>query len=63
MTKLLTPKETAAQLRISLSTLRGWRKQNKGPRVIKLGPGIYRYSEEELREYVESKIGQAGVAR
>jgi excisionase family DNA binding protein len=55
---LLTAKETAAQLKISMSTLRNWRKEGKGPRVIKLGPGTYRYSEEELREYVESKIGQ-----
>ena len=58
MTKLLTPKETAAQLRISMSTLRGWKKQGKGPRPIILGPATIRYSEEELHEYIESKIGQ-----
>ena len=58
MTQLLTAKEAAARLRISMSTLRNWRKQGKGPRIIKLGPSTYRYSEDELKEYVESKIGQ-----
>jgi len=58
VTQLLTAKETAARLRISISTLRNWRLQGTGPRAIKLGPSTYRYSEEELREYVESKIGQ-----
>ena len=56
--KLLTTKEAAAQLRISMSTLRGWKKQGKGPRAIVLGPGTIRYSEEELHEYIASKIGQ-----
>jgi predicted site-specific integrase-resolvase len=58
VTKLLTPKETAAQLRVSISTLRGWRKQGKGPPVIELGPGSFRYPEELLKEYIQSKIGQ-----
>ena len=58
MTRLLTPKETAAQLRISLSTLRGWKKQGKGPKPIVLGPATIRYSEEDLHKFIESKIGQ-----
>ena len=52
MTRLLTPKETAAQLRVSMSTLRGWRKAGKGPPVVKLGPGSFRYSEEELEQFI-----------
>ena len=41
-----------------MSTLRGWKKQGKGPRPIILGPATIRYSEEELHEYIASKIGQ-----
>ena len=55
MTKLLTAKEVAAQLRVSLSTLRGWRKKGQGPPVVALGPGTYRYSEEEIEKFIADK--------
>jgi excisionase family DNA binding protein len=48
MTTLLTPKEAAKQLRLSISTLRGWRKKGLSPAVVKLGPGTYCYSEEDI---------------
>lgn len=53
--KLLTPKECAAQLRVSLSTLRGWRKAGKGPPVVELGPGSFRYSEDSLQKFIAEK--------
>ena len=56
--KLLTTKQVAEQLQVSMSTVRNWRKQRKGPRAIVLGAGTIRYSEEELHEYIASKIGQ-----
>jgi excisionase family DNA binding protein len=55
MTNLLTAKEVAAQLRVSLSTLRGWRKKGHGPRAVKLGPGTYRYSEKEIEKFIADK--------
>jgi predicted site-specific integrase-resolvase len=55
MTKLLTPKEAAAQLRVSMSTLRGWRKKGDGPPVVKLSPGTYRYREEEIEKFITDK--------
>ena len=59
MTRLLTPKETAAQLRVSMSTLRGWRKAGKGPPVVKLGPGSFRYSEESIQKFIAEKTDNA----
>lgn len=63
--RLLTPKECAAQLRVSLSTLRGWRKAGKGPPVVELGPGSFRYSEEALQEFIAEKMNanQTGSQR
>jgi excisionase family DNA binding protein len=52
MTNLLTPKEAAQRLRLSMSTLRGWRKKGHGPPVVRLGPGTYRYSEEDIQQYI-----------
>lgn len=41
MSDLLTPREVAARLRISQTTLARWRRQSpvRGPEPIKLGPG------------------------
>jgi predicted site-specific integrase-resolvase len=65
MTKLLTPKEAAQQLRLSTSTLRGWRKKGQGPPVVQLGPGTYRYSEDDIEECIADKtrIGRSGHVR
>jgi excisionase family DNA binding protein len=65
MTKLLTPKEAAQQLRLSISTLRGWRKKGQGPPVVQLGPGTYRYSEEDIQKYIADKtrIGHSDQVR
>lgn len=52
--RLLTPREAAAKLQVSLSTLRGWRRQGKGPTVVKLSRRTYRYSEECLKEFIEA---------
>jgi excisionase family DNA binding protein len=52
--KLLTPKEAAAKLRVSMATLRGWRKEGKGPTVVRLSRRTFRYSEEHIKEYIEA---------
>lgn len=52
--KLLTPREAAAKLQVSLSTLRSWRRLGKGPTVVRLSRRTYRYSEECLKEFIEA---------
>ena len=59
MMKLLTPKEAAAQLRVSMSTLRHWRKHGKGPPVVQVGPSSYRYSVETVERYITSRTSAA----
>lgn len=58
MPRLLTIREVAAQLQVSLSTLRGWRKQGKGPPVVQLGPSTFRYTEEEVQKFINGKTAQ-----
>jgi len=50
--ELLTPKELAARLKVSPSTLRHWRKKGKGPPVLRVGPSTYRYSVEAVETYM-----------
>jgi predicted site-specific integrase-resolvase len=63
MTKLLTPKEAAQQLRLSTSTLRGWRKKGQGPPVVQLGPGIYSYSDIQECIADKTRIGRSDHVR
>lgn len=58
VTALMTPKEAAAMLRVSISTLRGWRKAGKGPPVARLGPGSYRYSMDSIEKYIKSRTSE-----
>jgi Helix-turn-helix domain len=52
--KLLTPKETAAILRVSVGTLAVWRCTQRYPlRFLKLGHAI-RYRAEDVAAFVES---------
>ena len=50
--KLLTDIEAAEFLRIQAGTLRNWRVAGKGPAYYKVG-GRVRYSEADLREFIE----------
>lgn len=52
--RLLTPKEAAAKLQVSVATLRTWRRLGKGPTVVRLSRKTYRYSEECLKEFIEA---------
>lgn len=56
---LLTPSEAAAWLNVSVATLRGWRKQGKGPPVVQLSRRTYRYSEDVIREYIAAVVRKA----
>lgn len=49
MTQLLTEKEVAILLKVSLQTLRRWRHVKSGPKFIKLGSSVrYRDCDVEL---------------
>ena len=52
MERLLTDKETAKALSLSVQTLRNWRVSGKGPPYVKLG-GAVRYREGDLLEWVD----------
>lgn len=56
--ELLTPKQTATLLGVSLNTLPMWRWQGKGPPFIKLGDGPFaaiRYRRSELLLWLEAR--------
>jgi len=57
--QLLKPKEAAAQLRVSVATLKGWRRQpSRGPRFIAIGPKSIRYTRQALDEFIRSHEAQ-----
>jgi predicted DNA-binding transcriptional regulator AlpA len=45
---LLTESETARRLGVSVSGLRKWRREGQGPRFIRLGSRLIRYSVPDL---------------
>ena len=49
---LLTPKEVAKILGVSVRTLERWRYEGCGPRFCRVGGGV-RYLEEDLLAFVE----------
>jgi excisionase family DNA binding protein len=61
MSKLLTVPETAAFLRVSVSTVRAWTYQGRLP-VVKLGRRCL-YKEEDLLEHIERGYRPASPAK
>lgn len=53
--ELLTPAQTAEFLKISVSSLRHWRYSGKGPPVVQLAPGTFRYPLSALLAYINSR--------
>ncbi len=51
---MLTPKQVAELLGITTRTLDNWRTQHKGPPFFKM-EGFIRYSEDELKVWLEAK--------
>ena len=49
---LLTPRETARMLRISLRTLERWRSTDQGPPVTRVGPRRLAYSVGSILEFI-----------
>lgn len=49
--KIISTREAADILGLDDSTLRKWRRQGKGPRVIDYGDNCYRYRRSEVERY------------
>jgi len=50
--KLLTDRDLARHLQVSLATVRKWRLERRGPRWIKIGRCV-RYRPEDIRAFIE----------
>lgn len=51
---LLTPKEVAEICNVSIHTVTGWRRFDKGPPAVKIG-GRWRYNSEELKKWLNQQ--------
>ncbi len=52
---LMSPDEVAKHMGVSVYTLKGWRRERKGPEYVKLGEGpnaTVRYPRESLRRFL-----------
>jgi predicted DNA-binding transcriptional regulator AlpA len=49
---LVDEKEAAAILAVAVATLRNWRALRQGPRYLKLGSRMVRYSRAELAAFI-----------
>jgi predicted DNA-binding transcriptional regulator AlpA len=50
--KLLTERELADWLKISIPTLRRWRMEGIGPEFIKCGPSLVRYQHSTVQQWL-----------
>jgi len=53
MQNLLTEKDVAITIKVSLASLRRWRLMGRGPRFVKVG-GLVRYRPEDLESWMET---------
>ncbi len=53
MNKLLTRKQLAARLQVSVSTLRYWEKQGKAPPMHQISGRTVRYDEDEVEQWIK----------
>jgi excisionase family DNA binding protein len=60
--ELLTSREVAALLKVEPDTLRKWRQQGRGPRVVSDGQRYVRYRPSDVRAYLEARTEQAPPA-
>jgi predicted DNA-binding transcriptional regulator AlpA len=59
---LLSEREVARCLAVSLATIRRWRLLGGGPKYLKIGSSV-RYQPSELKAYLESRPMGGGVPR
>lgn len=58
--ELYTIDELAARLKVKPSTVRGWRRDGKGPRAVMVG-GAVRYRPEAVKEWLDSLEERRGA--
>ena len=55
---LLSPSEAAHYLACSIDTLKRWRRQNCGPRYVRLGyRKLVRYTTQDIEAFIASQTG------
>jgi predicted DNA-binding transcriptional regulator AlpA len=52
---LLTPKQVAENLSVSVKTLERWRMTGEGPRFCRLSPKVIRYLSGDIDAFVKSR--------
>ena len=55
MTTLLTEREAAALLHVTVKAVQGWRYRGNGPRFVKVGRCV-RYRLEDLQAFVQAAL-------
>ena len=55
MTQILRPRETAAMIGVTRSTLSRWRVAGKFPDAIRLGPGVVGWRSTTVEEWIEAR--------
>jgi excisionase family DNA binding protein len=61
-TRVLTEREVADRLGLSVATLRAWRLRRKGPRYVRFGRAV-RYRVEDIDRFVEASVVDSAVER
>ncbi len=58
---LLTESETARRLGVSVNGLRKWRREGQGPRFIRLGSRLIRYSAVDLDTWLHNRTQEPNL--
>ncbi len=58
---MISRTELARRLGLTRDTLLRWAKIGHGPTPVKLSQGCIRYRPDEVREFLESRTGEAGA--
>ncbi len=53
---MITEKELAARLSVSLHTVRNWRYTRQGPTPYKIGERAVRYDPDEVEEWMATRV-------
>jgi len=54
---LLTEREVADFLRVTVKATQKWRAEGRGPRWFRIGPAMVRYCPDDLDRYVREREG------